>query len=437
MTTDTLTSDELRDAWPVLSIDERLEALDALATREANAFFLKLSAADQAGLVGASPPEQARTWLQSLPPDDAADLLQQLEPELRAQFLAALDERTRREVGALLAYAQDRAGGLMSPRFARVRADATAQEALVYLRQQVRQNLETIYYGYVLDADQRLLGVVSLRELFAAPGERPVRELMHAEFVAVQANDDQEKVAHVLAEHDLLAVPVLDANGRMQGIVTFDDVADAVQKEATEDIQKLGAVEVLGAPYLQVGLWKMVQKRVGWLAILFVGEMLTTSAMSRYQDEIGRAVVLALFVPLIISSGGNSGSQATTLVIRALALGELRLRDIGRVLRRELAVGLMLGSILGVIGALRVGAWEAVFGTYGANWLVLALAVGISVLGVVAWGSLVGALLPFVLKKLRLDSASASAPFVATLVDVSGLVIYFNVAWWLLRGTLL
>jgi magnesium transporter len=433
MSTEPFSSEELRTAWPVLSTEERLEAVDAMPTREANAFFRLLPSADQGALLAGSPPEQAQLWLRTLPPDDAADVLQHSPASARDAMLCVLDPRTRDEVSALLAYAEDRAGGLMSPRFARVRADSTVEEALVYLRQQVRQNLETIYYAYALGVDQRLLGVVSLRELFAASGSKLVRDVMRTNFVVVHENEDQEAVAHVLAMHDLLAVPVIDAEGRMRGIVTFDDVADAMQKETTEDIQKLGAVEVLGAPYLQVGMLQMVKKRIGWLAILFVSEMLTTSAMSHYEDQIASNVMLALFVPLIISSGGNSGSQATTLVIRAMALGELRLRDAARVLRRELVTGLLLGLMLGIVGMLRVGTWRLLFDSYGDYWLRLALAVGLSVIGVVTWGSLVGALLPFALRRIKLDPATASAPFVATLVDVSGLVIYFNVAYYVLR----
>jgi magnesium transporter len=260
---------------------------------------------------------------------------------------------------------------------------------------------------------------------------------MRTELVKVRDDADQEGVARTIVEADLLAVPVVDAEGHMRGIVTFDDVADVLREENTEDIQKLGAVEVLGAPYLSVGVPAMIKKRFGWLAILFVSEMLTTSAMASYQDEIEKAVLLALFVPLIISAGGNSGSQATTLVIRALALGELRPRDFLRVLRREALVGLLLGGALGVIGLLRVGLWQGLFGTYGEHWAMIGAVVFVSVLGVVAWGSLVGALLPFVLRRCGLDPASASAPFVATLVDVSGVMIYFNVAWLLLRGSLL
>jgi magnesium transporter len=437
MDQETPTADDLRAAWPVLSVDERLDAIDALPTREANEFFLRLPAADQAGLITASAPEQAKTWLRLLPPDDAADLLQSTDPALRSALLSALEPQTRSEIAALMAFAADRAGGLMSPRFARLRADTTVLEAMHYLRKQVRQNPETIYYAYVVDDAQRLLGVVSLRELFFAGDQRTVREIMHQNPVAVTADTDRATVARVLGERDLLAVPVVDAERRICGIITFDDVADVVQQEHTKEMQKLGGVEELGAPYLQVPLLRMVQKRAGWLAILFVSEMLTASAMSQYQGEIEKLAVLAAFVPLIISSGGNSGSQATTLVIRALALGELRLRDVGRVLRRELVTGVLLGLVLGVLGLARIGAWQAAFDQYGPYWGSLGIAVAVSVVGVVTWGSLVGASLPFLLKRCKLDPASASAPFVATLVDVSGLVIYFNVAWLFLHGRLL
>jgi magnesium transporter len=327
----------------------------------------------------------------------------------------------------------------MNPRFVRVRPDSTIDEALSYLRRQARERglYETIYYAYVLDHEQRVLGVISFRELLAAPGDRLVRHVMNSDVVTVSADTDQEEVARILNRHDLLALPVLDARGRLQGIVTVDDVADVIQEEATEDIQKLGGMEALDFPYFDTGLVAMVKKRAGWLAALFVGEMLTASAMAAYETEIAAAVVLALFVPLIISSGGNSGSQATTLVIRAMALGQVRLRDWWRVARRELVSGLALGAILASIGFVRVVAWQAAFGTYGRHAGLIALVVGLSLVGVVAWGTLIGSMLPFLLRRLGFDPASASAPFVATVVDVSGLVIYFTLARLLLTGALL
>jgi magnesium transporter len=248
---------------------------------------------------------------------------------------------------------------------------------------------------------------------------------------------DQEAVATLFARSDLIALPVIDAENHMKGIITVDDIVDVVNEEASEDIQKFGGTQALHAPYLEVGLFAMIRKRAGWLSVLFLGEMLTATAMARYQDEITNAVVLAVFVPLIISSGGNAGSQASTLVIRAMAIGELRVRDWWRVLRRELPIGIMLGIVLAIIGVLRISAWQAMAGTYGHYASALAITVALSLVGVVLWGTMIGSLLPFVLRASGFDPASASAPFVATAVDVSGLVIYFNVARVVLRGILL
>jgi magnesium transporter len=313
----------------------------------------------------------------------------------------------------------------------------SVDEGITYLRRQARERLETIYYLYVLDAEQRLLGVVSFRELFAAPPDKTVRDIMHTDVLTAPEDMDQEALSRLFAEHNLLAIPVVDAERRVKGIVTVDDIVDVVQEEATEDIQKFGGMAALEGPYLEVGFWQMVRKRAGWLAILFVGEMLTATAMGYFEREIARAVVLALFVPLIISSGGNSGSQASTLVIRAMALGELRLRHWWRVVRRELAAGLALGAVLASIGFVRILVWESIFHVYGEHSLLIALTVAGSLVGVVTFGTLAGSTLPFVLQKLGFDPASASAPFVATLVDVSGLVIYFTVAILILSGTLL
>jgi magnesium transporter len=340
-------------------------------------------------------------------------------------------------VSALLAYAEDEAGGLMNPRFARVRPDMTVDEAITYLRKQARERVETIYYGYVLEADQKLLGVVSFRDLFKAKGHELIRDVMVKDPVTVRDDLDREELGRVFGRHGYLAIPVVDAQGHMKGLLTADDVVGVVSREATEDIQKMGGTESLGEPYLTIKFRDMFRKRAGWLAVLFLGEMLTATAMGFFEKEIDRAVVLALFVPLIISSGGNSGSQATTLVIRALALGELRLRDWWRVIRREIGSGLALGSLLATIGFIRIFVWQMVAHTSGQHWLKVALTVAFSLVGVVTFGTLAGSTLPFILRRLGFDPASASAPFVATLVDVTGLVIYFSVAASILRGTLL
>jgi magnesium transporter len=432
---DALEAAELADAWPALSAEERVEGFRLLAPAEAEDLFLGLTAHDQCELVSSLPQAERQIWIRQLPPDDAADFVQEAPEEERDRFLALIDPETRREVTALLAYAEDEAGGLMSPRYARLRPEMRVDEAISYLRRQARERLETIYYIYVLDAAQRLEGVVSFRELFAAAPEKTVRDVMRTDTVSVPDDMDQEAVAAVIAEHDLMAVPVLDEEGRLKGIVTVDDIVDVVREEATEDIQKIGGTAALDAPYLQVGILEMVRKRVGWLAILFLGSLLTATVISYFEDQIAKAVVLALFIPLIISSGGNSGSQATTLVIRALAIGEVRPRDWGIVLWREVQAGLLLGAILGAIGYLRVVLLPPKDPGVAAGQI--AMVVAASLVGIVLWGSLVGAMLPFVLRKLGFDPASASAPFVATLVDVTGLVIYFSVALFFLRGTLL
>jgi magnesium transporter len=432
-----LTAASLREAWPGLGHDDRLASFRSLPRPEAEEFFLELPARDQTEVLLGLPPNEQRAWMRLLAPDDAADLVQAAPVEGRERLLGLLDDTTRKEVNALLAYAEDTAGGLMNPRYARLRPDMTVDEAITYLRRQAREQLDTIYSVYVLDEQQRLIGVVSFRTLFAAPPEKTVRDVMRTQVVTVREDQDREAVSRVFAQHDLVAIPVVDGERRIKGIITVDDIVDVVQAEATEDIHKFGGLEALDAPYLTVAFGRMVRKRAGWLGALFLGEMLTATAMAHFEDEIARAVVLALFVPLIISSGGNSGSQASTLVIRAMALDEVRLRDWWRVIRRELAAGLALGTVLGSIGFLRIVLWQAVSPIYGEHYRLVALTVFASLVGVVTFGTVAGSLLPFVLRRLGFDPASASAPFVATLVDVTGIVIYFTAASLILSGTLL
>ncbi|MGC1782734.1 MAG: magnesium transporter [Acidobacteriaceae bacterium] len=420
-------TESLRAEWPRLSHAERLQKFRELHTAEKADFFLQLSAHDQSDLLLRLPADQRHVWMRLLAPDDAADLIQEVGAARRDELLALLDEPTRKDVCALLAYKEDEAGGLMSPRFARLRSESTVDEAISYLRRQAG-TLETIYYAYVLDHDQHLLGVISLRELFSADPAKSIREVMHTDLISVPENTDQKKVASIVRNSRLLAVPVVDGNGRMVGIVTVDDIVDVVEEVATRDIQNAGGTAALDGPYLHAPFFELVRKRVGWLMILFIGEMFTATAMSFFEKEIEAAVVLALFLPLIISSGGNSGSQATTLVIQAMATGDVRLRDWFRVIHREIFLGLALGAILGVIGLARIFIWQTLFHTYGAQTFLLALTILCSLIGVVAFGSFAGATLPFILRRCGLNPASASAPFVATLVDVTGLVIYFSIA---------
>jgi magnesium transporter len=432
-----LSYEDLLDAWSLLVAEDRIEGFRALERTEAEDLFLGLSSRDEAELLLSIPLAERRSWIRLLAPDDAADVIQECPPEERDALLSLLDEQTRRDVNGLLAYAEDDAGGLMNPRYTRVRSEMTVDEAITYLRRQAAEATPSLPYAYVLDQDQRLLGVVSYRELFVARSGQTVRDVMNTELVTVPEAMDQEDVSRLFTTHRLLALPVVDAGGRMMGIVTLDDVVDVVREEATEDIQKMGGTAALDAPYLQVGAFDMIRKRAGWLSLLFVGESLTAVAMGHFEAEIAQAVILALFVPLVISSGGNSGGQATTLVIRAMALGEVKLRDWWRVIRREFIAGLGLGSILAALGIARIVTWQWLFHAYGPYYLLLAFAVAISLMGVVLWGTLVGSMLPFLLRRAGLDPASASAPFVATLVDVTGLIIYFSAARLMLAGKLL
>ncbi len=373
--------------------------------------------------------EASRKWFPGL------DFTDQVLYQARDLEVTVVAERSR-EDGRPSLYPEDEAAGLMHSSYVRISADITVEEAIAEIRRQA-EHVEMIYYAYVLDEEQHLLGVMSFRELISAHRSKKVREVMRTNYVSVPEDEDQEVVAQLLAKNRLLAIPVLDSGGKLMGIVSSADLAGVVQEEASEDILKIGGMEALEGPYMEVTFGQMVKKRAGWLAILFLGEMLTATAMGYFSDEISKAVVLALFIPLIISSGGNSGSQATTLVIRAMALGEIRLRDWFRVIRRELLAGVALGAILGIIGITRILLWHFLRGTYGEHYGVIALTIGCSLIGVVMFGTLAGSMLPFILRRCGLDPASASAPFVATLVDVTGLIIYFSVASVILRGVLL
>jgi len=438
---DALSGDELRDAWPLLDLDERGDGLRVLAREEAEDFFIALSAGDQAALLLHFRPGQRRQWMRLLEPDDVADVIQEAGDDHRTTLLDLLDAPSRKEAIALLAYEEDEAGGLMSTRYARLRPQMTADEAISYLRRQAQDKLETIYYAYVLDPEQHLLGVASFRDLFASDPRKVVADIMETDVVRVSDEMDQETVSRVFAEHDLTVVPVVDHEGKMKGIVTVDDIVDVVQEEATEDAQKFGGMEALDMPYLASSRREMIRKRARWLTILLIGEMLTATALGFFQHALDEVTILALFLPLIISSGGNSGSQASTLVIRAMALGEVRPADWWLVFRREIAIGIVLGLILGVVASLRVLLW-GYFGAYhhihgGEHYMLIGATVAGSLVGCVLWGTLMGSMLPFVLRRVGADPASASAPLVATLVDVSGIIIYFTIAHVILSGVLL
>jgi magnesium transporter len=419
-----------------LSLDERVLVFRILPRKTAAETFAYLDPEEQNALLRAMASEEAAALLNNMAPDDRTTFLEELPAEATRQLLSLLTPEERAEAVQLLGYPEGSIGRLMTPQYVSVKEDWTVTQVLDHIRTH-GQDSETLNVIYVTDDNGLLIDDIRIREFLLTAPTTSVKNLMDRRFVALKATDDQETAVRVFKSEDRSALPVTDTAGALIGIVTVDDVLDVAEREATEDIQRLGGSEALEEPYMDIAFRKMVQKRAGWLTALFLGEMLTATAMGFFEKEIAKAVVLALFVPLIISSGGNSGSQASTLVIRALALGEVTLRDWWRVMRREIGAGLALGGILGIIGFLRITVWSAFSTIYGPHWMLVALTVSLALVGVVLWGTLVGSLLPFLLRRLGFDPATSSAPFVATLVDVTGLVIYFTVGIVVLRGTVL
>jgi len=400
---------------------------------------------DQSGLecpteiIDAMPREIAVTILAGMSADRVADIFRHLEEESRADLLSRLDAETRLNLQRLLAYPENTAGSIMTTEFVSVPANWTIAQTLDYIRK-VERTRETVYSTYVVDPKtKKLVQSVPLRRLISGdPNACVLSVAPHRRPLTVAPLTPREDVARLVSKYDLLAVPVVSASGLVLGICTVDDIIDAIVEETTEDVQRFGGMEALHEPYMQIGFFEMMRARGGWLAVLFLSEMLTASAMQGFQGELEKAIVLTLFIPLIMSSGGNSGSQATSLIIRALALREVELGDWWRVALRELPSGIALGAMLGVIGILRIAIWQKFgFYDYGEHWVLVALTVAAALVGIVTFGSLTGSMLPFILQRVGFDPASASAPFVATLVDVTGLIIYFNVALFILRGTLL
>ena len=427
----TISFDDLWEIWPTLAEDERLEWFEQLDHNDAEDFFSSIPSEDQAFLLQKMSDRNTRYWVRELAPDDAADVLQLIDDtEQRERVKNHLQERVRKEVDALMAYKEDEAGGLMSPRFARIRPDMSVDEAILYVRRQMRDELETVYYIYVLDKEQHLLGVVSFEDLFKGNGNRLISDIMETDMTTVGEDQDQESVALLFAREDYFALPVVDAHNVMKGIITIDDIVDVVTEEATEDIQKMGGMAALDNDYLQSTFSEMYKKRIGWLSILLCCNLLTTRVMDHYSDAMSSAVILCVFIPLIMASGGNTGSQAATLVTRAMALGEIRLRDVFKVFKRELIVSSSLGATLALIGFVitNICNLAGMFSDVQERFLYFAGTIATSVGVLVIYGSLVGSMLPFLLKFCHIDPASASAPFVTTIVDVSGIIIYFTIA---------
>jgi magnesium transporter len=424
------------DTLVALSSADQARVLQNLPHGAAAAVFEYLPAPVQREVVKVLPHDDLAAILNGMAPDDRTLFLGELPAHATEQLLTLLTPDERLDAEKLLRYPPDSVGRLMTPDYVAVKADWTVQQVLEFIRAHGR-NRETLNVIYVIDDSGLLIDDFHIRELLVVDVSTRISDLMDGRFVALDEHDDQGKAVEVFRREDRTALPVASHDGKLIGIVTVDDVLDAAQDLATRELQQFGGSEALGEPYMDISLARMVKKRAGWLVFLFLGEMLTATAMGFFEKEIAKAVVLALFVPLIISSGGNSGSQASTLVIRALAVGEVHLRDWWRVMRREIVSGLALGTILGTIGFLRISIWSSFSPLYGPNWLMVAITVGLALVGVVLWGTLVGSLLPFLLRRLGFDPATSSAPFVATLVDVTGLIIYFSVGLVILRGTLL
>ncbi|QEH34107.1 Magnesium transporter MgtE [Aquisphaera giovannonii] len=419
-----------------LDAPDRLRVLRILEPGLAADTFAYLDRDTQVDVLGSVSRSEAAWILNTMPPDDRTAFLEDLPPEQSERWIGLLDPVERQVARSLLNYEEDSVGRLMTPDYIAVSKEWTIAQVLDFVRAHGRDS-ETLNVIYVVDAGHHLIDDLRIREILLAPVRSRVEDICDRKYVSLKATEERKRAVDVFRKYDRVALPVTDAHGRLVGIVTLDDVLDVAEEEATREIQQFGGLEALDEPYMSTPLPQMVRKRATWLVILFVGEMLTATAMGFFEAEISKAVVLALFVPLIISSGGNSGSQAATLIIRALALGEVRLRDWFLVVRRELLSGLLLGLILGTIGFLRIALWSAFSTIYGEHWLLVGVTVACSLLGIVLWGTITGSMLPFLLKRLGLDPATSSAPFVATLVDVTGLVIYFSVAMVILRGTLL
>jgi len=428
---------DIAEIFVDLKPDDEAVMLRLLPRDVAAEVFEYLPVDDQEKTLHALGNEQVAQILNDIAPDDRTRLLEELPAAATQKLLNLLNPEERKIATELLGYPKKSIGRRMTPEYVAIKQNWTVSEVLEHLRRE-RDKRNYINQLYVVDEKGRLVDFVALRRLVVSDPKTAVVELLENRNLSLRATDDQETAVAAFKKYDVTILPVVDSNDAIVGVMTVDDIFDVAEKAATEDIQKLGGVQALDAPYLKTGIFEMVKKRAPWLTILFIGEMLTSVTMQNYGGEIKNAVALSFFMPLILSCGGNTGSQATSLIIRAMAVGDVLLRDWWRVFRRELAGGFMLGFILAIIGAIRVVLWQWFhFWDYGPHYPMLAVVIGVSLVGVVLWGSLAGAMLPFLLRMVKLDPAVCSAPFVATLVDVTGLVIYFNVALWLLHGTML
>ena len=427
---------ELAEIIRYFSPDEQLILLDLIPLKIAAKTFEFLDFTDQKKILNILKGGQIESILNEMAPDDRTALLSRLPNKVVKELLSLLSEDERKVTLSLLGYPENSVGRLMTPDYITVERNWTIKEALDYIRTHGNDS-ETLNVVYVTNDEGILIDDIRSRELLLTPLDKKVNDIMDSKFISLKTNQDLDEAIEMFKKNTRTVLPVIDDTGLLIGIVTIDDILSVSQREDTREMQSLGGSEALDEPYMATPLLQMVKKRAVWLVILFVGEMLTATAMGFFEDEIAKAVVLALFIPLIISSGGNSGSQATSLIIRAMALREIKLADWWKIMKREVLSGLLLGTILGTIGFIRISVWTMFSNVYGDHWLLIALTVGFSLILVVMWGTLSGSMLPLILRKLKFDPAKSSAPFVATLVDVTGLVIYFGVAILFLSGTLL
>ncbi|HEY6899823.1 MAG TPA: magnesium transporter [Puia sp.] len=416
--------------------DYEAQIMGNMSIHRASSTFKILDVPTQKRIIQELPAFKTAELLNDLSADDRTSFLEELPSEVVKELIKTLDPEERKITLSLLGYPERSVGRLMTPDYIAVEKDWTVKEVIEHIRE-VGKDSETIDVIYVVDEKGLFIDDVRIREIILANPEKKIEDIIDNRYIALNVNDDQEEASEAFKMNNRVALPVLDNNNLLLGIVTIDDVLWITQEEFSEDIQKIGGTEALDEPYLEIAIAKLFKKRVVWLIVLFLSEMLTATAMGQFEDEIKRASVLAIFIPLIISSGGNSGSQASTLIIQAMAMGEITIADWWRVVRREIICGLLLGAVLGLIGFFRVTLWNLIFHSYEPHGGLVALTVGFALVGIILWGTLSGSMLPIILKKFGADPATSSAPFVATLVDVTGLVIYFSVAYVILHDTLL
>ncbi len=411
--------------------------IDNMTVHRAVSVFKILDINQQKDIIKELPARKTAKILNELPPDDRTDFLEELPKAAIRDLIKLLDPEERKITLSLLGYPEDSVGRLMTPDYVYVYPHYTVTQVLDNIRK-YGKNSETIDVIYIIDEKGGLIDDIRIRDLLLAKPDDIISDIIDGRFVALNVYDDQEHASQVFKMNNRTAIPVVDDNDVLLGIVTIDDILWVTNEEFSEDMQKMGGMEALNEPYLDISIFKLFKKRITWLVVLFIGELFTATAMGYFEDELAKVLVLASFIPLILSTGGNSGSQSSTLIIQAMAVGEITITDWWRILRREIISGFLLGVLLGILGFFRVTMWHMIVpGFYGVHWLLIAFTIGFTILGVVIWGTITGSMLPIVLKKLGADPAVSSAPFVATLVDVTAILIYFSLAYLFLQGTLL